>query len=85
MNFCITGCYKNEYMLAAPLTLEVKPLPPPSGIFYYMDFQYDDSRIDRLKREILRINRNAKIDALINGVEYKEMKLEDHPDWFAGF
>lgn len=37
--------------------------------------------IDRINNEIKKENRDGKIDALIEGKDYKEMKPEDHPDW----
>ena len=40
--------------------------------------------IDRINNEIKKENRDGKIDALIEGKDYKEMKPEDHPDWKPG-
>jgi hypothetical protein len=37
--------------------------------------------IERINSDIKKENRDGKIDSLIDGKEYKEMKPEDHPDW----
>lgn len=34
--------------------------------------------------EVKSINRDRKIEALIDGTEYKEMRLNDHPDFKSG-
>lgn len=31
--------------------------------------------------EVKQINRNLKIDSIVNNVDYKEMKVEDHPEY----
>jgi hypothetical protein len=40
--------------------------------------------IDRINNEIKKENRNGKIDALIEGKDFKEIKPEEHPDWKPG-
>ena len=40
--------------------------------------------IDRINAEIKRENRDGKIDAIVEGKDYKEVKPEDHPDWRTG-
>ena len=36
---------------------------------------------ERIEAEIKQKNRDGKIDSLIEGTEYKEEKLEQHPDY----
>lgn len=40
--------------------------------------------LDRIEAEIKQKNRDSKIDSLIEGTEYKEEKVEDHPDYKNG-
>ena len=40
--------------------------------------------VDRINNEIKKENRDGKIDALIEGKDFKEMKPEEHPDWKPG-
>lgn len=37
--------------------------------------------LDRINNEVKSKNRDGKIESLIEGKEFKEMKPEDHPDW----
>ena len=39
---------------------------------------------ERIEAEIKQKNRDGKIDSLIEGTEYKEEKLEQHPDYKPG-
>ena len=40
--------------------------------------------IDRINNEVKKENRDGKIDALIDGKDFKEIKPEEHPDWKPG-
>ena len=40
--------------------------------------------IDRINAEIKKENRDGKIDAIVEGKDYKELKPEEHPDWKPG-
>ena len=40
--------------------------------------------VDRINNEIKKENRDGKIDALIEGKDFKGMKPEEHPDWKPG-
>lgn len=40
--------------------------------------------IDRINAEIKKENRDSKIDAIVEGKDYKELKPEQHPDWKSG-
>lgn len=53
--------------------VSVQPMAPPGGL--------SQEEFDRIKSEVKKENRDGKIDALIEGKDFKEMKLEDHPDW----
>jgi len=37
--------------------------------------------IIRIRNEVKRKNRDSKIDSILEGKEFKELKTEDHPDW----
>ena len=50
----------------------VQPLSTP-GI--------SNEKLERIKREVKRENRNRKIDSIVTGEKNEEMKLEDHPDY----
>ena len=39
---------------------------------------------ERIESEIKQKNRDGKIDSLIEGTEYKEEKVEEHPDYKPG-
>lgn len=54
----------------------VRPLSSPGGI--------SDDDLSRIKSEIKSDNRDSKIESLLENKEYKEKKLEDHPDYKDG-
>ena len=55
--------------------VSVQPLPHPG---------MSQEEIDRINAEVKKENRDGKIESLIEGKEFKEMKLEEHPDWKSG-
>jgi hypothetical protein len=55
--------------------VSVQPLASP-GI--------SQEELDRINNEVKKQNRDGKIDALIEGKDFKEMKPEEHPDWRTG-
>jgi hypothetical protein len=52
--------------------VNIKPLASPG---------MSQEEVDRINNEVKKENRDSKIDALIEGKEYKEMNPEEHPDW----
>ena len=52
--------------------VNVKPLASPG---------MSQEEVDRINNEVKKENRDSKIDALIEGKDFKEMKPEEHPDW----
>lgn len=40
--------------------------------------------IKKIKSDVLVENRDRKIESIVNGEEYKEMKIEDHKDYKEG-
>ena len=52
--------------------VNIKPLASPG---------MSQEEVDRINNEIKKENRDSKIDALIEGKDFKEMKPEEHPDW----
>jgi len=55
--------------------VSVKPLASPG---------MSQEEVDRINNEVKKENRDGKIDALIEGKDFKEMKPEEHPDWKPG-
>jgi len=55
--------------------VNVKPLASPG---------MSQEEVDRINNEVKKENRDGKIDSLIEGKDYKEMKPEEHPDWKPG-
>lgn len=56
--------------------VSVQPMTGPGGM--------SNEERERIEAEIKQKNRDGKIDSLIEGVEYKEEKVEDHPDYKPG-
>ncbi len=40
--------------------------------------------LDRIQAEVTAENRDRKIESVVDGKEYEEMKVQDHPDFKAG-
>ncbi len=55
--------------------VNVKPLASPG---------MSQEEVDRINNEVKKENRDGKIDSLIEGKDFKEMKPEEHPDWKPG-
>jgi hypothetical protein len=55
--------------------VSVQPLASPG---------MSQEEIDRINNEVKKENRDGKIDSLIEGKDFKEMKPEEHPDWKPG-
>jgi hypothetical protein len=55
--------------------VSVKPMSHPG---------MSQEEVDRINAEIKKENRDGKIDSLIEGKDYKEVKQEEHPDWRPG-
>ena len=55
--------------------VNVKPLSSPG---------MSQEEVDRINNEVKKENRDGKIDSLIEGKDFKEMKPEEHPDWKIG-
>ena len=56
--------------------VSVQPMSGPGGM--------SKEEKERIEAEIKQKNRDGKIDSLIEGTEYKEEKLEQHPDYKPG-
>ena len=56
--------------------VSVQPMSGPGGM--------SKEERERIEAEIKQKNRDGKIDSLIEGTEYKEEKLEEHPDYKSG-
>ena len=54
----------------------VQPMTGPGGM--------SKEERERIESEIKQKNRDGKIDSLIEGTEYKEEKVEEHPDYKPG-
>ena len=55
--------------------VSVQPLASPG---------MSQEEVDRINNEVKKENRDGKIDALIEGKDFKEIKPEEHPDWRPG-
>jgi hypothetical protein len=56
--------------------VSVQPMTGPGGM--------SKEERERIEAEIKQKNRDGKIDSLIEGLEYKEVKVEHHPDYKPG-
>jgi len=56
--------------------VSVQPMTGPGGM--------SKEERERIEAEIKQKNRDGKIDSLIEGLEYKEEKVEQHPDYKPG-
>ena len=56
--------------------VSVQPMTGPGGM--------SKEERERIESEIKQKNRDGKIDSLIEGTEYKEEKVEQHPDYKSG-
>ena len=56
--------------------VSVQPMSGPGGM--------SKEERERIEAEIKQKNRDGKIDSLIGGTEYKEEKVEQHPDYKPG-
>jgi hypothetical protein len=56
--------------------VSVQPISGPGGM--------SKEERERIESEIKQKNRDGKIDSLIEGTEYKEEKVEEHPDYKPG-
>jgi hypothetical protein len=56
--------------------VSVQPMSGPGGM--------SQQERERIEAEVKGENRDGKIDALIEGKEYTEKKVEDHPDYKEG-
>ena len=56
--------------------VSVQPMNGPSGM--------SKEKKERIESEIKQKNRDGKIDSLIEDTEYKEEKVEEHPDYKPG-
>ena len=56
--------------------VSVQPLANPGGM--------SQEEVDRINNEVKKENRDGKIDSLIEGKDFKEIKPEEHPDWKPG-
>ena len=56
--------------------VSVQPMSVPGGM--------SKEERERIEAEVKQKNRDGKIDSLIEGTEYKEEKVEEHPDYKSG-
>ena len=56
--------------------VSVQPMSGPGGM--------SKEERERIEAEIKQENRDSKIDALVEGTEYNEKKVEEHPDYKPG-
>lgn len=56
--------------------VSVQPMSGPGGM--------SKEERERIESEIKQENRDSKIDALVEGTEYNEKEVEEHPDYKPG-
>ena len=44
----------------------------------------NEEELERIKNEVKQENRDRKIDSLVEGGQFEEMKVEEHPDYKTG-
>lgn len=45
-----------------------------------MDFNSEEE-LNRIKKEVNSVNRDRKIDSIVENNDFEEMKISDHPDY----
>jgi hypothetical protein len=65
---------------AKTIGMDIVPVQPMSAPLMGMS----QEEIERIEAEVKGENRDGKIDALIEGKEYTEKKVEEHPDYKTG-
>jgi hypothetical protein len=65
---------------AQTIGMDIVPVQPMSAPLMGMS----QEEIERIEAEVKGENRDGKIDALIEGKEYTEKKVEEHPDYKTG-
>jgi hypothetical protein len=66
---------------AQTIGMDIVPVQPLSAPL--MGGMSQEER-EKIEAEVKQKNRDGKIDSLIEGTEYKEEKIEDHPDYKEG-
>ncbi len=61
-------------VFAQTLSQNIVPVQPMGG-------GNSGEEINKIDREVKEQNREGKIESIVSGKEYKEMKREDHPDY----
>lgn len=56
------------------VSLDLVPVNPMKSV-------NNDEELKIIKNEVKKENRDRKIDSIIEGNEFKESKVEDHPDF----
>jgi hypothetical protein len=65
---------------AKTIGMDIVPVQPMSAPLMGMS----QEERERIEAEVKGENRDGKIDALIEGKEYTEKKVEEHPDYKSG-
>ena len=60
-------------VFAKTIALDLVSVQPIGGI--------SSDKLDEIKKEVKTENRDRKIDSIVDGKDFEEMKVEDHPDY----
>jgi len=63
-------------IFAKTVGLDLVSVQPIGGI--------SNDKLNEIKKEVKTENRDRKIDSIVEGKDFEEMKVEDHPDFKAG-
>ena len=77
----------NEFPSLLPIAMKVASQTIGQNLVSVQPMSHSgmsQEEIDRISAEIKKENRDSKIDAIVEGKDYKELKPEEHPDWKPG-
>lgn len=63
-------------IFAKTVGLDLVSVQPIGGI--------SNDKLNDIKKEVKTENRDRKIDSIVEGKDFEEMKVEDHPDFKVG-
>lgn len=64
-----------------PLSIKIASQTIATDLVAVQPMGVSGNKLDEIKKEVKTENRERKIDSLIEGKEFEEMRVEDHPDY----
>ena len=74
----------SEFATLLPTAMKIAAQTIGQNLVSVQPLLMSQEEIDRINAEIKKENRDGKIDAIVEGKDYKELKPEEHPDWKPG-